>query len=67
VGLLACLGDESRWRLGGRMMLVCRWLVNPIISGHTQEDGEKADLLLRRIRDRLREDLVLSVAACIDS
>jgi hypothetical protein len=49
------------------MMLVCRWLVNPIISGHTQEDGEKADLLLRRIRDRLREDLVLSVAACIDS
>jgi hypothetical protein len=33
----------------------------------TQEDGEKADFLLRGIRDSLREDLVLSVAACSDA
>jgi len=34
-------------------------------GGHTQEDSEKTDVLLRRIRDCLSEDLVLSVAGCI--
>lgn len=38
-----------------------------MISGPTQEDGEKADVLLRRIGDSLREDLVLSVVWCIDA
>ena len=38
-----------------------------MIGGPTQEDGEKADILLTRFRDSLREDLLLSVAGCIDA
>ena len=38
-----------------------------VMNSPTQEDGEKADVLLRRIGDSLREDLVLSVAGCIDA
>ena len=41
--------------------------MNLVISGHTQEDGEKADVLLCRIRDSLREDLLPSVAGWIDT
>ena len=48
-------------------VLVCRLLVVLMANDPTQEDGEKADVLLRGIRDCLREDLVLSVAVCIDA
>lgn len=48
-------------------VLVHSLLVDLMASGPTQEDGEKADVLLRRIGDSLREDLVLSVAGCIDA
>ena len=47
-------------------VLVHSLLVDLMASDPTQEDGEKADVLLRRIGDSLREDLVLSVAGCID-
>ena len=48
-------------------VLVHSLLVNLMASGPTQEDGEKADVLLRRIGDSLRENLVLSVVWCIES
>jgi len=48
-------------------VLVCSLLADLMASGPTQEDGEKANVLLRRIRDSLREDLVLSVAEYINA
>ena len=48
------------------MVLVRSLLADLMVSGPTQKYGEKADVLLRRLRDSLREDLVLSVAGCSD-
>ena len=58
---------------GRRESLAPWWLVvldyilrvDLVVSDPTQEDGEKADVLLRCIRDRLRENLLLLVAGCI--
>jgi hypothetical protein len=46
-------------------VLVCSLHLDLMVRGPTQEDGEKANVLLCWIRDCLREDLVLSVAGCI--
>jgi len=46
-------------------MSVCSQLVDPMASGPTEEDGEQSNILLRRIRDRLWEDLMLLIAECI--
>lgn len=68
-----CCGPPG---VSGRRESLAPWWVNsvslytacePVMSGPTQKDGEKADVLLRWIEDSLREDLVLSVAACIDA
>lgn len=48
-------------------VLVCSLLVVLMASNPTQEDGEQANILLRRIRNSLREDLVLSVAGCVEA